>query len=131
MRTKSEPLNRSLAMSAILLSADLLSTSKLGAAASCAGCRLAVAASAGDLVARLTAAPARLVVIDLSTTRVDLAALVGELRGLPEPPVAVLAFGPHVHEERLQTARDAGCDAVLSRGQFHATADAIFGQYAD
>jgi CheY-like chemotaxis protein len=118
-------------MSAILLSADLLSTSKLGAAAARAGCRLTVIAKPDDLVARLTAAPAGLVVIDLSTTRIDLAPLVTALRGLPKPPVAVLAFGPHVHEERLQSARDAGCDAVLSRGQFHATADAIFGQYAD
>jgi CheY-like chemotaxis protein len=118
-------------MSAILLSADLLSTSKLGAAASRAGCRLAIAPSAADLIARLTAMPAEAVVIDLSTTRDDLAALVTRLRALAEPPSVVLAFGPHVHEERLQSARDAGCDAVLSRGQFHATADAIFGQYTD
>jgi hypothetical protein len=118
-------------MSALLLSADLLSTSKLGASASRAGCLLMIAANAADVVGRLTAAPARLVVIDLGTTRVDLTALLGELRGLPEPPAAVLAFGPHVHEDRLQSARDAGCDVVLSRGQFHATADAIFGQYAD
>jgi len=118
-------------MSAVLLSTDLLGMSKITGAAQRAGCRLAVAASGGDLVARLTAAPARLVAIDLTTTRIDLAPLIAELRALAEPPAAVLAFGPHVHEERLQSARDAGCDAVLSRGQFHATADAIFGQYAD
>jgi CheY-like chemotaxis protein len=118
-------------MSAVLLSTDLLGMSKITGAAQRAGCALATAASAADLMARIAAAPARMVVIDLSTTRLDLAALVRDLRALPEPPVAVLAFGPHVHEERLQSARDAGCDAVLSRGQFHATADAIFGQYAD
>ena len=118
-------------MSATLLSTDLLGMSKITGAAQRAGCPLAVATSAGDLIARLTAAPARVVVIDLSTTRGDLATLVSQLRALPEPPAAVLAFGPHVHEERLQSARDAGCDAVLSRGQFHAKADAIFGQYAD
>jgi CheY-like chemotaxis protein len=118
-------------MSAVLLSTDLLGMSKITGTAQRAGCALATAASAADLMTRIAAAPARLVVIDLSTTRVDLAALVRELRALPQPPAAVLAFGPHVHEDRLQSARDAGCDAVLSRGQFHATADTIFGQYAD
>jgi CheY-like chemotaxis protein len=117
-------------MSAILLSTDLLGMSKISGAAQRAGCSLVTAASVPDLMKRLTATPAKMVVIDLSTPRIDLAALVGELRALPEPPDAVLAFGPHVHEERLQSARDAGCDAVLSRGQFHATADAIFARYA-
>ena len=118
-------------MSAVLLSTDLLGMSKIVGAAQRAGCTLATAASAADVLARIAAAPAGLVVIDLSTTRADLAAFVGEVRALPGPPAAVLAFGPHVHEERLQSARDAGCDAVLSRGQFHTTADAIFAQYAD
>ncbi|HEX4146004.1 MAG TPA: hypothetical protein VHY91_21060 [Pirellulales bacterium] len=118
-------------MSAVLLSTDLLGASKIAGAAQRAGCTLATAASVAALMARIAAAPAHLVVIDLGTTRDDLAGLVGALRALPEPPAAVLAFGPHVHEQRLQSARDAGCDAVLSRGQFHATADAIFGQYAD
>jgi DNA-binding NarL/FixJ family response regulator len=118
-------------MSAILLSADLLGTSQFTGAAARAGCQLTVAPTSDALFARLAAAPARLVVIDLSTTRSDLAELVARLRGLTEPPAAVLAFGPHVHEDRLQSARDAGCDAVMSRGQFHATAVAVFGQYAD
>jgi DNA-binding NarL/FixJ family response regulator len=30
----------------------------------------------------------------------------------------IIALGPHVDEERLQSARDAGCDLVLPRGQF-------------
>lgn len=29
-----------------------------------------------------------------------------------------IAFGPHVHESRLQQARDAGFGKVVSRGQF-------------
>jgi CheY-like chemotaxis protein len=118
-------------MSAVLLSTDLLGISKIAGAAERAGCTLATVASAAEVIARIAATPARLVVIDLSTTRDDLAHLVHAVRVQPEPPVAILAFGPHVHEARLQSAREAGCDAVLSRGQFQATADAIFGQYAD
>jgi len=37
----------------------------------------------------------------------------------------VVAFGPHVHEERLAAAREAGCDEVLSRGEFFARVNAI------
>jgi hypothetical protein len=37
----------------------------------------------------------------------------------------VVAFGPHVHEERLAAARNAGCDEVVSRGEFFARLDAI------
>lgn len=118
-------------MSAVLLSTDLLGISKIAGAAERAGCTLATATSMADVIARINVAPARLLVIDLSTTRDDLAHLVQAVRALSQPPVAILAFGPHVHEARLQSARDAGCDAVLSRGQFQATADAIFGQYAD
>ena len=31
---------------------------------------------------------------------------------------SILAFGPHVHESALEDARQAGCDQVLSRGEF-------------
>ena len=40
----------------------------------------------------------------------------------------IVAFGPHVHEERLAAAREAGCDEVVSRGQFFAQLDAILGR---
>ncbi|HTU25182.1 MAG TPA: hypothetical protein VMF30_07280 [Pirellulales bacterium] len=118
-------------MAAVLLSTDLLGMSKITGAAQRAGCRFATAASAADLMKRLAAAPAGLVVIDLGTTRDDLPQLVSSLQALPQPPAAIIAFGPHVHEERLQQARDAGCDAVLARGQFHAAAEAIFAEYSD
>ncbi len=91
-------------MSALLLSADLLATSKLGGAAQRASCPLQIASSATGIVQRLTAAPAGLVVVDLGTMRLDLPGLVAELRSLPVPP-AIIAFGPHVHEDRLQAAR--------------------------
>ena len=37
----------------------------------------------------------------------------------------VVAFGPHVHEQRLAAARDAGCDLVVSRGQFFSQLETI------
>ena len=46
----------------------------------------------------------------------DLEALVKALRG-HAPFAKILAFGPHVDEQRLDKARAAGCDKVLTRGQ--------------
>jgi hypothetical protein len=40
----------------------------------------------------------------------------------------VIAFGPHVHEDRLAAARAAGCDSVLSRGQFFSQAENVLGR---
>jgi hypothetical protein len=40
-------------------------------------------------------------------------------------PLAILAYGPHVHEDRLAAARAAGCDAVVSRGQLDREADSL------
>lgn len=63
---------------------------------------------------------------DLVTTcLIDLAAI--EVDGLPSllenfralfVNARIVAFGSHVHESRLTCAQQAGCDLVLSRGQF-------------
>ena len=37
-----------------------------------------------------------------------------------EGPTQLIAYGPHVHIERLESARAAGFDQVLSRGEFSA-----------
>jgi hypothetical protein len=55
------------------------------------------------------------VVLDLETPGVDPAAWVTALP--PESRPTVVAFGPHVHKVKLDAARDAGCDAVFTRGQ--------------
>ena len=59
------------------------------------------------------------VVIDLETPGLDIAALMSGLPAVDKP--RVVAFGPHVHERLLNAARDAGCDAVLTRGQITAS----------
>ena len=55
----------------------------------------------------------------------DPAAVVNQLRADASHSVHVVAFGPHVHENRLAAVREAGCDLVVSRGQFFAEIDAI------
>jgi hypothetical protein len=39
-----------------------------------------------------------------------------------------MACAPHVHEQSLAAAVAAGCDAVITRGQFEARVDAQLAQ---
>jgi DNA-binding NarL/FixJ family response regulator len=116
-------------MSAILLATDLMTASKAQAAAARAGCPLKTAASDAALLTLAAEDGVSLVILDLSTAGVDPATLVPRLRLLAGRP-AILAFGPHVHEARLQAAAEAGCDRVISRGQFHAQAEEILAVHA-
>lgn len=65
-----------------------------------------------------------LLIIDLGKFAAQTAELLAELR----PRFAgmqVVAYGPHVNEDSLEAARRAGCDRVLSQGQFNQLAGQI------
>lgn len=108
----------------ILLSADLMLASQFQGAAERAGGSIEIAGSESALLKILGERHANHVVIDLTTPGLEIEQVVAKLRSLEEPP-KILAFGPHVQGERLAAARDAGCDRVLSRGQFHAQMEEI------
>src|SRR5438067_1165326 len=110
-------------MKVVLLSRDLLAISKFRGAAERQQAEVAVAGSGAELVALAEAGDVGLAIIDLGLPGCVPAELVPALRGAAHPPRAVLAFGPHVQEERLRLAREAGCDEVFSRGEFHARMD--------
>jgi hypothetical protein len=67
---------------------------------------------------------ADIVILDLST-QIDLYGIVEAAKKPATEAARIIAFGPHVHVERLAAARAAGCDEVVSRGQFFARLDAI------
>jgi DNA-binding NarL/FixJ family response regulator len=117
------------AVRVLLLTSDLVFASKVAAAATRQGVTLETALGPAALVDKLAASPARLVIVDLNTARLDLADLVPRVRATVPAP-AVLAFGPHVQEAMLAAAQKAGCDHVMSRGQFNAQMDAILARYA-
>ena len=103
------------------MTGDLVISSQARSAAEACGVMLALARTPEELL-RLTAEQApRLVVLDLTVPGLDPVALVGQLRQLAAPPT-VIAFGPHVREDQLAAAREAGCDLILSRGNFQRTA---------
>jgi DNA-binding response OmpR family regulator len=111
-------------MSALLLSTDLMISSRVAGAAARSGMQLATVGSAQALLERACTEPPALVILDLTLRDLNPADLVPKLKAA-DPAPRVIAFGPHVHEERLQAAADAGCDAVLARGQFVAQIDAL------
>jgi CheY-like chemotaxis protein len=68
---------------------------------------------------------ANTLIVDLSMPSLDLAGLVSRLNPNKNSGKRIVAFGPHVHEQRLAAAREAGCDLVVSRGQFFSQLETI------
>lgn len=112
-------------MPVILLSADLATSSKISGAAARQALPFSVAMTVNRLCELAATAPRALVLLDLTFAGLAVTDVVANLRALASPPLAIIAFGPHVHEAKLAEAAAAGCDAVMSRGQFHAQIDEI------
>ena len=91
---------------------------------------LALVASAEAACEACASGDVSLVLLDLTTTSLDVRELVPRLRAQASRPISIIAYGPHVHEAALATAREAGCDEVLARGQFDAQLDAILARQA-
>lgn len=106
-------------MRAIMLTADLMFSSRVSAAAATLGVPLDVCMSPARLGEQLTQSgdATRLVIVDATLPRLDWAAMVATVRS-QAPQASIVAFGPHVDVETLRAAAAAGCDEVLTRGQF-------------
>jgi AmiR/NasT family two-component response regulator len=112
-------------MQVVLVTSDLTVISRVDAAAARIGAAVSsIAGSDAEVVARSMEMKPDMVVIDLGAP-LDVKSLVEQIRGATPDPPRFVAFGPHVHVDRLQAARDAGCDAVLSRGQFLSQIDSV------
>lgn len=101
----------------VFLTSDLMFSSRVAGAASTLGVALQLVAQPANLAAKLSA-DCRMVFVDLSLSGLDLPAAIAVVRAAA-PQARILAFGAHVDEAALAAAGAAGCDAVLSRGQFH------------
>ena len=112
-------------MEVVLLSNDLMVVSRVTGAASMSGSAVRVAANTTAAAALHSERAADLIVVDLGLPALELDLLLSSVKSNTDHSAKVVAFGPHVHAERLAAAREAGCDAVLSRGQFFAQIDSI------
>ena len=92
-------------------------------AASRHGAELRSVSDAVSVVAACQDTDVRLVVVDLRTPGLDIAAVARDLKQLSPAP-HILACAPHVHEASLAAARAAGCDEVVSRGEVERRLDA-------
>ncbi|MEX0677198.1 MAG: hypothetical protein WD063_08995 [Pirellulales bacterium] len=117
-------------MSALALISDLFMQSQVVAAAGRAGVEIAIVAAEDALLAKAVSLSPRLVVVDLSHPGLDPRQLIERLQPLLPPGATTVAFGPHVHKQRLAAAAEAGFSLVVSRGQFHADMAAMLKRYA-
>src|SRR6516162_22641 len=104
-------------MSAILLSDDLMFTSRITGTARDLGLTVSPARSMATLLDLARRQPPGCVIIDLANSGLDLSVLFAGLAELPNRP-RVVAYGSHVDAASLQAARSAGCNVVLPRSRF-------------
>ncbi|MEM9353949.1 MAG: hypothetical protein AAGA92_13125 [Planctomycetota bacterium] len=112
----------------VLLTADLMLTSRVQNAA-----RGVAVRPAGSLDAAAAAAaegPAVAVVVDLLLPGIDPHAVRQALASVV-PEARTIAVAPHVHAQRLATAREAGFSEVMSRGQFDREVENVLAEAAD
>jgi DNA-binding response OmpR family regulator len=119
-----------LATSVLLITSDLACSSSVAGAAQRAGVELRTALGPAAIEAKLAGEPPALVILDLSTPGANARELVPQLRTRLATSGRIVAFGPHVHTGTLAAAREAGCDLVISRGEFHARVDEYLSQLA-
>ncbi len=101
----------------LLLSTDLMFARRFRSVAQAAGLESRTMLSAAQALAAIAQGGVQALCVDLELPKLDIAALVAEARGAAAG-LPIVAYGPHVHEQRLAAARAAGCQPVLSRGQF-------------
>ena len=117
-------------MATAALISDLMMASQVAAAATRCRVDLAITSSVEALLAKVAANRPALVIIDLTHPRLDVEQLIDRLKPILPEGAKILAFGPHVHKDRLAAANAAGCDRVISRGQFHAEVESILAEAA-
>lgn len=117
--TQSGPLNDAATVDGLLLTRDLMFTSKVTGTAAALGLRIQTVGAIDALQSQAEVTRPRAVFIDLACAEFEPRAVLDRLNFLPRP--VVIAFGSHVDTERLELARAAGCDDVLPRSKFSAT----------
>ena len=99
----------------LLACGDLFFSTQLRSAAQAAGANVDLELSADRILPRAATGDYTHLVLDVELPHLDMAAIVKSLPAEHRP--RVIAFGPHMQTARLEGARAAGCDVVLSRGQ--------------
>lgn len=102
----------------LLLSDDLIFTSRITGTARDLGLAMKVASSAERLRALIETEVPTCLIVDLANPGLVIEDLMTWLRKTCVPVPRVVAYGAHVDTETLRRAREAGCDPVLPRSKF-------------
>jgi len=102
----------------LLLSDDLLFTSRITATARALGLGVQVARAPEVLVGLARVRPPGGVLVDLHHGGLDLPGLLTALKEACPVMPRVVGYGSHVDAATLRAARQAGCDLVLPRSKF-------------
>jgi hypothetical protein len=107
----------------LYFAADLIWATKIKAIAEDLGVAARPVRNVDMLRARLADSPVRAALIDLDNAEAALSIIdalhAARTAAAPETPlrsIRIVAFGPHVLKDLFQTARNHGCDEVLTRG---------------
>ncbi|MCH2590865.1 MAG: hypothetical protein MK004_20520 [Planctomycetales bacterium] len=111
----------------VFLSDDLMFAPRVSGAVLSAGWTLREVGTPAAAIASTETDTPRLLIVDLETTALDIQGLLSNLPDASRP--SVLAFGPHVQHQRLDAAREAGCNMVVSRGRFSSDLPALLSEF--
>lgn len=107
-------------MNTLLLSNDLMLSSQVTQVARQMGAPLTVVSSSGQLIDSCKSDEFQQVILDLNFPQADANRLVSSIRSTGST-ARIVAIAPHVQTAKIEAARESGCEAVLTKGQFHST----------
>ncbi|WP_077025051.1 hypothetical protein [Fuerstiella marisgermanici] len=112
----------------VLLASDLMLSSTVSGHAATSGCEFRSASTPADVENLLKEQTNVLLLVDLGLAGLDVADLASRLPD--DVRKTAVAYGPHVHAQKLQAAQQAGLGRVMSRGAFSAGAGQMIADFA-
>ncbi len=84
-----------------------------------------------QLVRHLTESRPALILVDLNNTTLPWARWIQVIKtSAATRRIPILAFGPHIDKDSLESAENAGADAVVSQGKFQSSLSELIKQWA-
>jgi DNA-binding response OmpR family regulator len=115
-------------VSGLLVTRDLLFSTKVTGTANAVGCRVVVTGDVERATELCRAESPRCILLDLGLPDLEIDTVVYRLRAASED-APVIAYGSHVDRQRLDAASRAGCSEVMPRSKFSGTLPALLRRY--